>query len=69
MKTRHSLYMLVGPKNELVFSPPGTTAQDAWCNYENTRLEGDYIMGTGADHKNLHARGFRARNVLIEIQE
>ena len=66
-KFTHNLFMLVGPEGELVFSPPGQTAQDAWAKYDEYLVEGDHCMGTGVDKAELHRRGFRAKAVRVEI--
>ncbi len=64
----HYLYFIVGPDGEIVFSPPGPTAQDAWANYASYNPGGSPILGTAMDRKAIHRLGYRARSVRLEVE-
>lgn len=62
------LYMLASRKRDaLVYSPPGTTASEAWENYEAYQPEGSHALGTGMNAAALRRKGYHAVQVRIEI--
>jgi hypothetical protein len=72
MKVIDTVYMIMLPKAKgdgVVYHVMGKSAVEAWANFDDIRLDGDRIMGTNFTSEIARHQGYRARKVVICLED